>query len=101
MSGLVRTGQLMRIQVGTILVRIGNVRTCQVRASPPQTGKVGTGQVETNQGGTAPEGIKDLYINTYKERLRNRDMNIELMDVYFLKMKLWDIRNEHMRSKKQ
>ena len=49
---------------------------------------------------TAPEAIKNLYIDTYMDRLRNRDMKLELMDIYFLKMKLWDTRNEDLKSKK-
>ena len=49
---------------------------------------------------TAPEAIKDLYIDTYKDRLKNRSMKPELMDVYFLKTELWASRNENMKKNK-
>ena len=48
---------------------------------------------------TAPEGIKNLYIDTYKERLRNRIMKPELMDIFFLKSELWDYRNIELKEK--
>ena len=49
---------------------------------------------------TAPEAIKNLYIETYKERLRNRSMKDDLMDIYFLKSELWANRNEELRNTK-
>ena len=48
---------------------------------------------------TAPEGIKNLYIDTYKERLRNRIMKPELMDLFFLKSELWAYRNIELKEK--
>ena len=49
---------------------------------------------------TAPEALKKLYVETYTERLRNRDMSPELMNIYFLKKELWECRNEEMKYKK-
>ena len=34
---------------------------------------------------TAPEALKSLYLRTYKNRVRNRKMKEDLMDVFFLK----------------
>ena len=45
------------------------------------------------------EIFKKLYIDTYKERLENRNMKPELMDVYFLKSELWKYRNEELVKK--
>ena len=49
---------------------------------------------------TAPEAIKNLYIRTYQERLRNRKMKPELMDVYFLKTELWMSRMSECQNRK-
>ena len=49
---------------------------------------------------TAPEAIKSLYVDTYKDRLRNRTMKPELMDIFFLKTELWESRNEYLKKEK-
>ena len=49
---------------------------------------------------TSPEGIKDLYVEEYTERLKNRQMKTELMDLYFLKTELWMSRLEYLKGKK-
>ena len=49
---------------------------------------------------TSPEGIKDLYIEEYKDRLKNRKKKNELMDLYFLKTELWMSRLEYLKEKK-
>ena len=49
---------------------------------------------------TSPELLKSLYIRTYKNRLRNRDMKKELLDVFFLKDELWKSRLEELRKVK-
>ena len=38
---------------------------------------------------TAPQVLKKLYLETYVDRLKHREMKPELMDVYFLKKELW------------
>ena len=35
---------------------------------------------------TSPNLLKELYIKTYKHRLRQRTMQPEIMDIFFLKM---------------
>ena len=47
---------------------------------------------------TAPETIKNLYVDTYKDRLRNRSMKPELMDIFHLKSELWETRNENLKN---
>ena len=39
---------------------------------------------------TAPRGVKQLYLDTYIERLRNKPINSELEGLYSLKMELWN-----------
>ena len=48
---------------------------------------------------TAPGLLKSLYLRTYEERLRNRAMKSELMDVFFLKDELWKSRIIELKSK--
>ena len=49
---------------------------------------------------TAPDLLKTLYLNTYKNRLRNRKMKEDLIDIFFLKEKLWESRMKELRKKK-
>ena len=49
---------------------------------------------------TSPNLLKNLYLQTYKHRLRQREIKPELMDVYFLKMELWKSRLEELVSEK-
>ena len=49
---------------------------------------------------TSPEGIKDLYLDAYKTRLKNREMKPELYDLYFLKTELWLTRQEYLKDTK-
>ena len=49
---------------------------------------------------TAPNLLKDLYLRTYQQRLKHREMKETLMDVYFLKEELWSTRMEELKSKK-
>ena len=46
---------------------------------------------------TSPDGIKNLYLQTYSKRLENRQMDPKFLDMYFLKMELWDIRSNNLR----
>ena len=70
-------------------------KLCPMDEDPPMAKRDSSGNIIT-----APEAIKNLYIDTYKDRLRNRNMNIELMDIYFLKMELWEKRNEYLKLRK-
>ena len=47
---------------------------------------------------TAPSALKNLYIETYKERLKQREMKLDLLDVYCLKTELWMSRLEKMKK---
>ena len=47
---------------------------------------------------TAPVALKNLYIETYKERLKQREMKTDLLDVYCLKTELWMSRLENMKA---
>ena len=47
---------------------------------------------------TAPGALKNLYLETYRDRLKHRDMNPDLMDVYFLKMELWMSRLSNIKK---
>ena len=62
-------------------------RLCPRAVDPPMAKKDEAGNLITT-----PNRLKELYNQTYKHRLRNRDIKEELMDVYFLKMELWESR---------
>ena len=49
---------------------------------------------------TAPESLKLLYADTYSERLSNRIMKSQLMDVFHLKEELWTSRIKELHLKK-
>ena len=52
-------------------------KLCPIAEDPPMAKRNKSGNIVT-----APEAIKDLYVDTYKDRLRNRDMKLELMDTF-------------------
>ena len=41
---------------------------------------------------TSPQSLKNLYLNTYQDRLKHRNMKSALLDIYFLKQELWKSR---------
>ena len=49
---------------------------------------------------TTAEGLKNLYLDTYKKRLKHREMNEKFMDIYFLKSELWQSRMKNMKQNK-
>ena len=49
---------------------------------------------------TAPDLLKSLYLKTYQNRLRNREMKEDLMDVFYLKEELWLSRLKELRKVK-
>ena len=49
---------------------------------------------------TSTEALKNLYLETYKNRLKHREMKEEYMDIYFLKSELWKYRLQYMRKNK-
>ena len=49
---------------------------------------------------TAPSLLRKLYLDTYVDRLRHREMKPELMEVFNMKMTLWDFRLELLKENK-
>ena len=49
---------------------------------------------------TSPLPLKNLYLETYKERLAHRPMKAEFKDIYHLKTVLWKLRYEELKRKK-
>ena len=49
---------------------------------------------------TAPEALKQLYLETYKERLKHRKIQDEYLENYEKKVKLWELRFENLQSKR-
>ena len=47
---------------------------------------------------TAPPLIRKLYLDTYTDRLRNREMNPEFSVVFRMKSELWRLRLEFLKS---
>ena len=70
-------------------------KLCPKPSDPPMAKKDREGNLITS-----PDLLKNLYLQTYQDRLRNRDMKEELMDVFFLKEELWISRMEELRKLK-
>ena len=48
---------------------------------------------------TAPEALKNLYLETYVERLKHREIRPELKNNYPKKMELWEMRFSHLKTR--
>ena len=70
-------------------------KLCPKPSDPPMTKKDREGSLITS-----PNLLKNLYLQTYQNRLRNRDMKEELMDAFFLKEELWISRMAELRNLK-
>ena len=70
-------------------------KLCPKSSDPPMAKKDGNGNLITSQ-----ESLKSLYLKTYQNRLKNREMKKELLDVFFLKEELWSSRMEELRNLK-
>ena len=68
---------------------------CPNQTDPPMAKKDKNGTLITS-----PNLLKKLYLDTYKDRLKSREMKAELMDLYFLKSELWDLKLEEMVATK-
>ena len=66
---------------------------CQTQADPP-TAKLD----ENGTLITSPNLLKKLYVDTYSNCLRNREMKPELLDLFCLKSELWEIRLEELKA---
>jgi hypothetical protein len=49
---------------------------------------------------SAPSLLKKLYLDTYTERLRNREIRPEITDLYEMKCELWNLQFEALKSRK-
>ena len=85
-------------QIGTLEGKFSQVgfwkikkKLCPQGADPPMA--------KLNEKGlliTSPNLLKDLYLRTYKHRLRQREMKEEYMDIFFLKNELWESRMKEL-----
>ena len=58
-------------------------KLCPIKEDPPMAKLDEAGNIIT-----APESLKKLYIETYKKRLRNREIKKEYEDIFILKNEL-------------
>ena len=72
-----------------------NAELCQAQGVPPTAKQDKNGALITS-----PNLLKKLYLDTYSDRLKNRDIKTELQDLYFLKSELWESRLEELRETK-
>ena len=68
-------------------------KLCPPIGDPPMAKKDKIGNIIT-----APECLKNLYVDTYRNRLKNREMKEDLMNIYYLKTELWETRNEYLKT---
>ena len=67
-------------------------KLCPQTTDPPMAKYDNTGNLITTT-----EGLKSLYLDTYRNRLKHREMNENYMDIYFLKSELWQSRLENLK----
>ena len=48
---------------------------------------------------TSPSNLKQLYLDTYRHRLRHRTMDSKHLDIFYLKTELWARRFEDLKVK--
>ena len=48
---------------------------------------------------TAPNLLKDLYLKMYTHRLRNREINLELLYLQSFKSELWEMKLKQSEAK--
>ena len=66
---------------------------CQTQVDPP------TAKLDKNGTLiTSPTLLKKLYLDTYKDRLRNREIKPGLTDLFCLKNELWESRLKELRA---
>ena len=70
-------------------------KLCPLTSDPPMAKYDNNGNLITSHS-----ALKNLYLSTYQNRLRHRDMKPEYLDIYFLKSELWRSRLENMRQVK-
>ena len=70
-------------------------KLCPAANDPPMAKKDEKGNIIT-----APEALKHLYLETYRKRLRQREMKSDYMDIYFLKSELLNSRLQYPKRRK-
>ena len=70
-------------------------KLCPVKSEPPIAKKNRNGEIVDK-----PALLKKLYENTYKERLQHRSMKPELLNMFNLKMQLFNMRLEVAKNVK-
>ena len=70
-------------------------KLCLKSRDPPMAKKDIEGNLVTN-----PQLLKELYMDTYKHRLRHRKMNEEYVDILNMKESLWKLRMDRLVRKK-
>ena len=69
-------------------------KLCPRSVDPPMAKMNNQGQLITSS-----DGIKNLYLDTYVERLSHREMKSEYLDIYCLKTELWISRMKNLEMK--
>ena len=68
-------------------------KLCPLKSDPPMAKLDNNGNLVTT-----PEALKNLYLETYRTRLKHRDMDRKYMDIFFLKSELWQIRCQNLKQ---
>ena len=76
------TGQFSQLKLWKLKNKL-----CPKKGDPPMAKRDENGNLITS-----PDLLKILYLKTYKNRLENRSMKENLLDVFFLKQELWSSR---------
>ena len=70
-------------------------KLCQAQSDPPMAKLDKNGALITE-----PSLLKKLYLDTYTDRLKNREILPELTDLYEMKCELWRMQEEAMKLNK-
>ena len=68
-------------------------KLCPKQKEPPMAKRDGFGNLIT-----APNALKDLYLQMYSHRLRHRDIAEEFLHLHALKTDLWDRRFQYLKT---
>ena len=68
---------------------------CPKQSDPPMAKRDKNGTLITS-----PQLLKNLFLETYKDRLRPREIKSELEDLFCLKSELWDLRLKELEAVK-
>ena len=68
-------------------------KLCPLKSDPPMAKLDNNGNLVTTA-----EALKNLYLETYRTRLKHREMERKYMDIFFLKSELWRIRCQNLKQ---